>query len=60
MVSSRELHDAISGVKAYGPAIVDCVVAAGELPNVPHLELKTIDNFAKAKVKEAILAVIGG
>jgi pyruvate dehydrogenase (quinone) len=55
-----ELHDAISGaLKAEGPAIVDCVVAADELPNVPHLELKTIDNFAKAKIKEAIIAVTG-
>jgi hypothetical protein len=32
---------------------------ADELPNVPHLELKTIDNFAKAKIKEAIIAVAG-
>jgi pyruvate dehydrogenase (quinone) len=56
-----ELHDAISGaLKAEGPAIVDCVVAADELPNVPHLDLKTIDNFAKAKIKEAIIAVTGG
>jgi pyruvate dehydrogenase (quinone) len=56
-----ELHDAISGaLKAEGPAIVDCVVAADELPNVPHLELKTINNFAKAKIKEAIIAVTGG
>jgi pyruvate dehydrogenase (quinone) len=56
-----ELPDAISGaLKAEGPAIVDCVVAADELPNVPHLELKTIDNFAKAKIKEAIIAVTGG
>jgi pyruvate dehydrogenase (quinone) len=55
-----ELHDAIGGaLKAEGPAIVDCVVAADELPNVPHLELKTIDNFAKAKIKEAIIAVTG-
>jgi pyruvate dehydrogenase (quinone) len=56
-----ELHDDISGaLKAEGPAIVDCVVAADELPNVPHLELKTINNFAKAKIKEAIIAVTGG
>ena len=42
-----------------GPAIVDCVVAADELPNVPHLELETMGNYAKAKVKEAVLAVTG-
>jgi hypothetical protein len=30
------------------------------MPNVPHLELGTIDNYAKAKIKETILAVTGG
>ena len=56
-----ELRDAIEEVlKADGPAIVDCVVAANEMPNVPHLELETIGNYAKAKVKETILAVTGG
>jgi pyruvate dehydrogenase (quinone) len=46
--------------EAEGPAIVDCVVPADELPNVPHIELGTIANIAKAKIKEAILAVTGG
>jgi pyruvate dehydrogenase (quinone) len=56
-----ELRDAIDkAFKADGPAIVDCVVAANEMPNVPHLELGTIDNYAKAKIKETILAVTGG
>jgi pyruvate dehydrogenase (quinone) len=56
-----ELREAIDeGLKADGPAIIDCVVPANELPNVPHLELETIDNFAKAKIKEAVLAVTGG
>ncbi len=56
-----ELRDAIDkALKADGPAIVDCVVAADELPNVPHLELETMGNFAKAKIKETILAVTGG
>jgi pyruvate dehydrogenase (quinone) len=55
-----ELRDAVDrALKADGPAIVDCVVAADELPNVPHLELETIGNFAKAKIKETILAVTG-
>jgi pyruvate dehydrogenase (quinone) len=36
------------------------VVAADELPNVPHLDLETMGNFAKAKIKEAILEVTGG
>jgi len=56
-----ELRDVISaGLKAEGPAIIDCVVAADELPNAPHLELETMGNFAKAKIKEAILDVTGG
>ena len=56
-----ELRDAIDkALKAGGPAIIDCVVPADELPNVPHLELETMGNFAKAKIKETILAVTGG
>jgi pyruvate dehydrogenase (quinone) len=56
-----ELREAIDqGLKADGPAIIDCVVPADELPNVPHIELETVANVAKAKIKEAILAVTGG
>ena len=56
-----ELREAIDqALKADGPAIVDCVVAADELPNVPHLDLETIDNYAKAKIKETVLAFTGG
>jgi pyruvate dehydrogenase (quinone) len=56
-----ELREAISqALNAEGPAIVDCVVAADELPNLPHVELETMGNFAKAKIKEAILGVTGG
>jgi pyruvate dehydrogenase (quinone) len=56
-----ELRDAIAqALKADGPAIVDCVVAADELPNMPHLDLEKVGNFAKAKIKEAVLAVTGG
>jgi pyruvate dehydrogenase (quinone) len=56
-----ELRDAIDkALKAEGPAIVDCVVAANELPNFPHVELEKIGNYAKAKIKEAVLAVTGG
>jgi thiamine pyrophosphate-dependent acetolactate synthase large subunit-like protein len=47
-------------LKADGPAIIDCVVAADELPNVPHLDLGTVGKFAEAKIKEAVLAVTGG
>jgi pyruvate dehydrogenase (quinone) len=56
-----ELRDAIAqALKADGPAIVDCVVAADELPNFPHVDLDKIGNYAKAKIKEMVLAVTGG
>jgi pyruvate dehydrogenase (quinone) len=56
-----ELREAIDkALKAEGPAIVDCVVPADELPNVPHLELETLGNVAKAKIRETVLAVTGG
>jgi pyruvate dehydrogenase (quinone) len=55
-----ELRDAIGkALKAEGPAIVDCVVPADEMPNFPHLELDKIGNYAIAKIKEAVLAVTG-
>jgi thiamine pyrophosphate-dependent acetolactate synthase large subunit-like protein len=43
-----------------GPAIVDAVVVASEMPNMPHVELEQIGHFALAKIKEAVLAVTGG
>ncbi len=56
-----ELRDAIrKALDADGPAIVDCVVAADELPNLPHIDLERIGNFAEAKIKEAVLAATGG
>jgi pyruvate dehydrogenase (quinone) len=55
-----ELNAAIKDAFAFdGPAIVDCVVAADEMPNFPHLELEKIGNYAIAKIKEAVLAVTG-
>jgi pyruvate dehydrogenase (quinone) len=42
-----------------GPAIVDAVVVADELPNLPHLDLATLGKVSSAKVKEAVLSVIG-
>ena len=55
-----ELHAEINeALKIEGPAIVDCVVAADEMPNFPHLELDKIGNYALAKIKEAVLAVTG-
>jgi pyruvate dehydrogenase (quinone) len=57
----NELRDAIrKALDADGPAIVDCVVAADELPNIPHIDLERIGNFAEAKIKEAVLAATGG
>jgi pyruvate dehydrogenase (quinone) len=55
-----ELHAEINeALQVDGPAIVDCVVAADEMPNFPHLELDKISNYAVAKIKEALIAVTG-
>lgn len=55
-----ELKDTINeAFMVDGPAIVDAVVVANELPNLPHLDLDLIGHFALAKVKEAVLAVTG-
>jgi pyruvate dehydrogenase (quinone) len=43
-----------------GPAIVDAVVAANELPNLPHIEPGEIGRFAPAKIGDAVLVAIGG
>jgi thiamine pyrophosphate-dependent acetolactate synthase large subunit-like protein len=43
-----------------GPVIVDAVVADDEIPNLPHIELKRVGNYAIARVKEALLSVTGG
>ena len=39
-----------------GPAIVDCIVAPDELPNMPHIDLGLAKNYAIAKIKEAVIA----
>lgn len=55
-----DLKDAISAAFTVdGPAIVDAVVVANELPNLPHLNVKTLENVAFAKIKEALHAVMG-
>jgi pyruvate dehydrogenase (quinone) len=55
-----ELLEAINqALSAEGPAIVDCVVADDELPNLPHIDLEKIANYAEAKIKETVLAAIG-
>jgi pyruvate dehydrogenase (quinone) len=52
-----ELKAAISeALTVDGPAIVDCVVAADELPNLPHINLEMVGHYAMAKIKEAVLA----
>lgn len=45
---------------AEGPEIVDAVVVADEMPNLPHVDLEQVGHFALAKIKEAVLAVTGG
>jgi pyruvate dehydrogenase (quinone) len=56
-----ELKKAISDALAVdGPAIVDAMVSANELPNVPHLDLELLGQVARAKIKEVVLAVTGG
>ena len=56
-----ELREAIDqALKAEGPAIVGCVVPADELPDVPHIDLEKMENLAKAKIKETILAMTCG
>ncbi|MDB5582335.1 MAG: pyruvate dehydrogenase [Bradyrhizobium sp.] len=42
-----------------GPVLIDAVVAPDEIPNLPHLALEQIGNYALARVKEALLSVIG-
>jgi pyruvate dehydrogenase (quinone) len=56
-----ELTAAITDAFAVdGPAIIDAVVPADELPNLPHLDLEVVGQFAIAKVKEAVWALTGG
>ncbi len=55
-----ELKKAVGDALAVdGPAIVDAVVVANELPNVPHLDLELLGQVARAKIKEAVLAITG-
>jgi len=55
-----ELSDALRSAFAIdGPAIVDAVVAADELPNFPHLDLDVVGRVAVVKAKEALLVLTG-
>src|SRR6202140_2283540 len=56
-----ELKAALSEALAVdGPALVDAVGGADEMPNMPHVELEQVGHYAVAKIKEAVLAVTGG
>ncbi len=56
-----QLKTALSEALAVdGPAIVDAVVVADEMPNMPHIDLEQVGHYAVAKIKEAVLAVTGG
>jgi thiamine pyrophosphate-dependent acetolactate synthase large subunit-like protein len=55
-----ELKKAISdALSVDGPAVVDAVVDPNELPNMPHLDVELLGQVARAKIKEAVLAVTG-
>ncbi|MBX9709762.1 MAG: hypothetical protein K2X60_01905 [Xanthobacteraceae bacterium] len=43
-----------------GPGSTCRIVVAEGAPNVPHVELDKIENYAVTKIKEAVLAVTGG
>lgn len=56
-----ELVKAIADALATdGPAIVDAVVAADEIPNLPHVDLEKVGNFALSRVKETIQSMTRG
>jgi pyruvate dehydrogenase (quinone) len=55
-----ELRTAINNaLEVDGPAIIDCIVAADEMPNLPHVELETVGHYAVAKIRELVRAVTG-
>lgn len=62
--TAREPHELKATISeafaADGPATIDVAVVQNELPNVPHVELETLGQFALAKIKDAVLAITGG
>lgn len=50
----------VEALSCEGPAIVDCLVASDEMPNIPHLEFEQVRGYAMAKIREALAAVVGG
>ena len=55
LVNSEQRDEAVSE----RPPPTQTVVAADELPNLPHVDVETIGRFALAKIKEAVLEVTG-
>ena len=56
----HELRTVISEALAIdGPAIIDAVVFANELPIIPRLELEVVGQYALAKIRESVLAITG-
>jgi thiamine pyrophosphate-dependent acetolactate synthase large subunit-like protein len=54
---TAEINEALA---VNGPAIVDCVVAADEMPNMPHVDLEQAGHYALAKIKETVARFYGG
>jgi pyruvate dehydrogenase (quinone) len=42
---------------ADGLAIVDCVIAADEMPNLTHVDIDKATKYAFAKIREAVAQV---
>jgi hypothetical protein len=57
-VARAASHDLV-GVAVIGGCKPTLVVAADEMPNLPHVEPNTMGNYALAKIKEAVLSVTG-
>jgi thiamine pyrophosphate-dependent acetolactate synthase large subunit-like protein len=53
---TAEINEALA---ADGPAIVDCVVAGDEMPNMPHVDLEQAGHYALAKIKETVARFYG-
>jgi len=43
-----------------GPAIVDAVIVADEMPNMPHIDLEQVGHYAVAKIRKPFSPVTGG
>jgi len=50
-VLTSVMHEAFV---ADGPPIVDCIVAADEMPNLPHVDIDQAAKYALAEIREAV------